>query len=72
MKNKKVFILYQYEQFTNDYKQIMEYYTIKDLLKNNKQIKLKNKNSIYHSITDSIDNIKQLLNDKYIIIKEDY
>ena len=72
MKNKKVFILYQYDQFTNDYKQIMEYYTIKDLLKNNKQIKLKNKNSIYHSITDSIDNIKQLLNDKYIIIKEDY
>ena len=58
MKNRKVFILYQYEQFTNDYKQVMEYYSIKDLLKDNKQIKLKNNRSIYHSITNSIDNIK--------------
>lgn len=69
---KKVFTLYEYDNFKKDYKNIMDYYNLKDLLADNKQIKLKNKNSVYHSITNSLDNIKQLLNDKYIIIKEDY
>ena len=72
MKIKQVFTLYEYDDFLKDYKNIMDYYNLKDLIEDNKQIKLKNKNSIYHCITNSLDNIKQLLNDKYIIIKEDY
>ena len=73
-KNKKqnVYILYTYDNFTNDFNNVMEYYTIKELLQDNKDIlNLKNNRSIYHGITNSIDNIKTLINDKYIIIKEE-
>lgn len=66
----KVYILYQYNDFKNDYDYIMEYYSLKELQEKN-NIQLKNKKSIYHYITDNIDNIKQYLNDKYIIIKEE-
>lgn len=68
--SKNVFILYQYNEFTNDFNNVMEYYTLKELLQDNKQLNLKNTRSIYHGITNSIDNIKTLINDKYIIIKE--
>lgn len=71
-KQKNVFILYQYNEFTNDYNNIMEYYTLKELKEKNIDIiQLKNDRSIYQYITNSIDNIKKLLNDKYIIIKEE-
>lgn len=70
MKSKKAFILYQYNDFLKDYNYINEYYDIKDLIKKEK-IQLKNKNSIYHFIHNNINDIKHLLNDKYIIIKEE-
>ena len=69
-KQKKAFILYSFDSFNNDYNFINEYYNIKDLIKK-ENIKLKNINSIYQFITSNIDNISHLLNDKYIIIKED-
>lgn len=70
--SKNVFILYQYNEFTNDFNNVMEYYTLKELQeKNTDIIQLKNDRSIYQYITNSIDNIKKLLNDKYIIIKEE-
>lgn len=69
-KSKKAFILYQYDDFLKDYNFINEYYNIKDLIKK-ENIKLKNNKYIYQYITNNIDNIKHLLNDKYIIIKED-
>lgn len=70
--SKNVFILYQYNEFTNDFNNVMEYYTLKELKEQNTDIiQLKNDRSIYQYITNSIDNIKKLLNDKYIIIKEE-
>ena len=68
--SKKAFILYQYNEFLEDFNFINEYYNVKDLIKK-EHIKLKNKKDIYQYITDNIDNIKHLLNDKYIIIKEE-
>lgn len=68
--NKKAYILYKYNEFNNDLEYIKEYYSTKTIQEEFKTT-LKNKNSIYHYITDSIDNIKKLLNDKYIIIKEE-
>lgn len=67
---KKVFTLYEYNDFKKDYKNIMDYYSLKDLLADNKQIKLENERSIYQFISKNIDNIKHLLNDRYIIIEE--
>lgn len=69
-KSKKAFILYAYDEFLEDYNFINEYYNIKDLIKK-ENIKLKNSKYIYQYITNNIDNIKHLLNDKYIIIKEE-
>ena len=69
-KSKKAFILYNYVSFNNDYNFINEYYNIKDLIKK-ENIKLKNNNSIYHFIYNNINDINHLLNDRYIIIKED-
>lgn len=69
-KNKKAYILYNYDSFTNDFNFINEYYNIKDLIKK-ENIRLKNNKYIYQYITNNIDNIKHLLNDKYIIIKEE-
>ena len=67
MNNKKVYILYKYNKFKNDYEYIKEYYNKKDILKD---VKLKNKYSINHYVYNSINDIKQLLNDRFIIIKE--
>ena len=68
--NKKAYILYKYNQFKNDYEYIKEYYTTKEIKEDFKNT-LKNDKSIYHYITNSIENIKKLLNDNYIIIKEE-
>ena len=67
--NRTAFIMYELDSFTNDFNFIAEYYSIKELQEHEK-IQLKNSNSLYHYITDSIDNISHLLQDKYIIIKE--
>lgn len=71
MKTKKAFIIYQYNEFKNDFEYISEYFTIKELIKK-ENIKLKNTKAIYQFINDSIEDIKHLLNDKYIIIKEEF
>ena len=70
MKNKKAYILYQYDQLKDDYTQVMEYYNLKELKEKN-NIQLENKKSIYQFIYNKIDNnIKNLLKDKYVIIEE--
>ena len=66
---KKTYILYQYDQFNDDFIQIMEYYSLKELQQKN-NIKLKNNRSIYHFIYKNIEEVKHLLKDKYIIIEE--
>ena len=72
MENKKeVFILYEYNNFNNDYEYIKEYYNIKQLKEENKkQFNLKNNRSIYHYIKNNIEDNINLLNNKYLIIKE--
>lgn len=71
MKNKKVFILYQYNDFNNDFLQVMEYYSIKELKEKNKDIlKLKDGTNLQKYICNSIDNIKEKINNRYIIIRE--
>lgn len=70
MKNRqKTFILYQFNEFQNDFDYVMEYNNLEELKKDN-NIKLKNERSIYHFVKNSIDDTINLLNDKYIIIKE--
>lgn len=69
MKTKKVFILYSFDEFENDFKYIMEYNSIEELQKQN-NIELKNKRSIYHFIKEDLKEIKHLLKDRFIIIKE--
>jgi hypothetical protein len=68
--SKKAYILYNYNEFNNDYNFINEYYNIKELIKK-ENIKLKNNKYIYQYITNNIEEIKHLLNNKYIIIKEE-
>ena len=69
MQNKKVYILYDYDKFKNDYNFIKEYQTIGELQKDNNII-LKNKNSIYHFIYKTLSDNMHLLKDKYIIIQD--
>lgn len=70
-KKKEVFILYEYEEFEKDFEIIAEYETLKELKEKNKEeIQLENDRSIYHYIEQNINDVKHLLNDKYIIIKE--
>lgn len=70
-KLKKVYILYKYNNFKNDFEYIKEYYNTKTI---NNDFKLKNKKSIYNYIYTDIDkafDINNKLFNKYIIIKED-
>ena len=67
MKTKKAYILYQYNQFKNDYNYIKEYYNKNDIVK---EYQLKNKNSLYHYIRKSIEEKKELLKDKFVIVVE--
>ena len=70
-KKKEVFILYQYEDFEKDFSIIAEYGTLKELKEKNKEeTQLENDRSIYQYITQNIDDVKHLLKDKYIIVKE--
>ena len=70
MKNKKVYIVYKYNDFKNDFEYIKEYYSIKELMQN-ENISLRHNNSIFQFIVDDIEKAKHLLKDKYIIIKEE-
>ena len=69
MKNKNAYIIYKYDQFNDDFNYIAEYYSIKELQEKEK-INLGNKKSIYYFIQDEIKEQNKLLNDKYLIIKE--
>lgn len=70
IKNKKAYIIYKYDEFKKDFTYIKEYYNLKELQEKEK-INLKNNKAIYQFIFTSIDEVKHLLNDKYIIIKEE-
>lgn len=71
MKQDKVYILYKYDNFKNDYIFIKEYLTKKDLKsENNKLFKLKDINNIKLYIYKHLTNKMHLLNDKYIIIED--
>lgn len=68
-KTKKVYILYGYNEFDDDFNYIMEYNTLEELKKDN-NITLKNDRSIYHFIKKGLEDITHLLKDKYIIISD--
>ena len=71
MKNKKVYIIYKYNNESNDLEYVKEYNTTEEI---KKDYNLQNKKSVYNYIIKDIDNINSyynLLNNKYIIIKED-
>lgn len=70
MKKEKYYILYNYNKFKNDLEYVKEYNNIEDI---QKEFKLKNKKSIYNYIIKNIDleeSYNNLLNNKYVIIKE--
>lgn len=64
---KKVYILYEYNKTNNDYDYIKEYLSTKDIIK---EFKLKHKRSVYQYVADSLDQITNLLQDRYILISE--
>ena len=70
MKKQKYYTLYNYNKFNRDLEYIKEYNNIEDI---KKEFKLKNKKSVYNYIITDIDNeqsYNNLLDNKYIIIKE--
>ena len=68
MKKQKTYILYRYNKNNNDIQYIKEYNNYMEILK---EYNIKNYNTLRQYITDSIDKeLKNILNDKYIIIKE--
>lgn len=67
---KKAFILYKYNRFNDDIEFIKEYYNTEEI---QKEYNLKNKKSIYNFIVENVEDIKNnknLLKNKYIIIKD--
>ena len=65
--NKKnyAFIVYEFDAFNNDFKYIKEYYTTKEI---KEDFKIEN---VRQYTTNTIENIKHLINNKYIVIKEE-
>lgn len=65
--NKKnyAFIVYKYNEFKNDFEYIKEYYSTKDI---EKDYKIDN---VRQYTARTIENIKHLINNKYIVIKEE-
>ena len=65
---KRAYILYKYNKINNDLIYYKEYYNLNDIIK---EFNLTSTFSLYHYIINNIeDNITILLNDRYIIIKE--
>ena len=65
---KKAYIIYKYNKMNNDFTYYKEYYNLNDIIK---EFNLTSTFSLYHYIINNIeDNIPNLLNDRYIIIKE--
>ena len=72
MKSKKVFVLYQYNRELNDLEYVKEYNKAEEITKD---FNLENKKSIYNYIIKDIEeetSYYNLLDSKYLIIKEDY
>jgi phage antirepressor YoqD-like protein len=65
---KKAYIIYKYNKMNNDFIYYKEYYNLNDIIKD---FNLSSTFSLYHYIINNIeDNITNLLNDRYIIVKE--
>ena len=65
--NKKnyAFIVYRYNEFKNDFEYIKEYYNTHDI---EKDYKIEN---VRQYTTNTIEKVKHLINNKYIVIKEE-
>lgn len=63
------YILYKYNSIKNDYIYIKEFYNIEDVKKACYKF-LDNKRSIYHYIFNNIEDVNNLLLNKYAIIKD--
>ena len=65
--NKKeyAFIVYEFDEFTNDFKYVKEYYNTKEI---QQEYNIEN---VRQYTTRTIEKIKHLINNKYIVIKEE-
>lgn len=63
-KKKYAFIVYKYNEFNNDFEYIKEYYKTIDIENDYKIMNCR------QYIVNSIDSIKHLINNKYVIVKE--
>ena len=64
-KKQYAFIVYEFDEFRNDWQYVKEYYTTKEI---QKDYKIEN---VRQYTTRTIENIKHLINNKYIVIKEE-
>ena len=64
-KKQYAFIVYKYDEFKNDFEYIKEYYNTKDI---QKEYNIEN---VRQYTTKTIEKIKHLINNKYIVIKEE-
>lgn len=64
-KKQYAFIVYKYDEFRNDFEYVKEYYNTKDIQKEY------NVTNIRQYTTNTIDKIKHLINNRYIVIKEE-
>ena len=64
-KRQYAFIVYRYDEFKNDWQYVKEYYTTKEIEKDYKI------NNVRQYTTNTIEKIKHLINNRYIVIKEE-
>jgi len=64
-KKKYAFIVYEYNQFKNDFEYIKEYYSTKEIQQDF------NIENVRQYTTNTIEKIKHLINNKYVVIKEE-
>ena len=64
-KKQYAFIVYEYNQFKNDFEYVKEYYSTKEIQQDF------NIENVRQYTTNTIENIKHLINNKYIVIKEE-
>lgn len=64
-KKQYAFIVYKYNEFKNDFEYVKEYYNTKDI---QKEYNIEN---VRQYTTKTIEKIKHLINNKYIVIKEE-
>lgn len=64
-KKQYAFIVYKYNEFKNDFEYIKEYYTTKEI---EKDFNIEN---VRQYTTRTIEKVKHLINNKYIVIKEE-